>query len=101
MKHYVLVGEHLVPFEDRDPALIAAHRAFLQDGYEKGVFLFSGPTIPPPGGFLVARAESLSQLQEMLAEEPYTKAKMMRFSTITEFNPIQHQPFLKDWFMRA
>jgi hypothetical protein len=22
----------------------------------------------------------------------------MRFSKITEFNPVQHQPILKDWF---
>src|SRR5215469_13631954 len=31
-------------------------------------------------------------LQEFLANEPYCKAKVMRFSKITEFNPVQHQP---------
>lgn len=98
MKHFLLEGEHLVPFDQRDPGLIAAHRAFLQQGYDRGDFLFSGPTIPPQGGFLVARADSLARLQEMLAEEPYVKAKVMRFRKITEFDPVQHQPILKAWF---
>ncbi len=32
MKHFLLEGEHVVPFEERDPDLIAEHRAFLQRG---------------------------------------------------------------------
>jgi hypothetical protein len=50
---------------------------------------------------LVARAESLVQLNEFLADEPFCKAKVMRFSKIIEFNPVQHQPILKQWFDRA
>ena len=100
MKHFLLEGEHLVPFEQRAPELIAAHRAFLQKGYESGHFLLSGPHIPPTGGFLVARADSLAQLHALLAEEPFVKAKVMRFSRITEFDPVQHQPFLREWFRR-
>lgn len=30
MRHFLLEGEHIVPFERRDPGLIAAHRLFLQ-----------------------------------------------------------------------
>ena len=98
MKYFILEGEHLVPFEQRSPELIARHRAFLQEGYDRGHFLLSGPHIPPTGGILIARAESLEQLKEILKEEPFTKAKVMRFKTITEFNPVQHQPFLRSWF---
>jgi hypothetical protein len=47
------------------------------------------------GGFLIARAESLAKLEELLAEELFTKAQKMRFCRITEFNPVQHQPMLK------
>jgi len=98
MKFFFLEGQHLVPFEQRDQALIAAHRQFLQQGYDKGHFLLSGPTIPPTGGVLVARADSLEQLDELLAEEPFCKAGLMRFSKIIEFSPVQHQPILNDWF---
>jgi uncharacterized protein YciI len=97
MKYFLLEGEHLVPFEQRDPAMIAEHRAFLQKGYERGDFLVSGPTIPPTGGFLIARAESREKLDALLSDEPFVKAKLMRFARITEFNPVQHQPFLQEW----
>ncbi len=97
MKHFVLEGEYLVPFEEIAP-LIAEHRQFLQKGYDAGFFLCSGPQIPARGGFLLARAETRQKLDELLAEEPFTKAKKMRFSRITEFNPVQHQPMLKEWF---
>ncbi|HEY2134265.1 MAG TPA: YciI family protein [Xanthobacteraceae bacterium] len=99
MKHFVLEGEYLVPFDELAD-LVPQHRAFLQKGYDAGFFLCSGPHIPTGGGFLIARAESLAKLQEILADEPFTKAKKMRFSRITEFNPVQHQPVLKDWFTK-
>ena len=98
MKHFLLEGEHIVPFEKRAPELIAAHRQFLQQGYDRGRFLLSGPSIPPKRGILIARAESLEELNEFLADEPYCRAKVMRFSRITEFDPVQHQPILNDWF---
>lgn len=98
MKHFLLEGEHIVPFEKRARELIAAHRQFLQQGYDEGRFLLSGPTIPPKGGILIARAESLEQLNKFLAEEPYCKANVMRFNKITEFNPVQNQFFLSGWF---
>lgn len=99
MKHYVLEGEHLVPFSELAP-LIAAHHAFLKQGYEDGAFLFSGPQIPAKGGFLVARAPSREALDELLAEEPFVKAGKMRFSRVSEFDAAQFQPFLADWFAR-
>jgi uncharacterized protein YciI len=97
MKHFVLEGEYLVPFEELAD-LVPRHREFLQRGYDAGFFLCSGPHIPAGGGFLIARAESLAKLKELLAEEPFCKAKKMHFKKITEFNPVQHQLFLKDWF---
>jgi uncharacterized protein YciI len=100
MKHYLLEGEHLVPFEDL-AELVPRHHEFLQQGYDAGFFLFSGPQIPAHGGFLVARAESLEKLHEFLAEEPFVKANKMRFTRITEFHPAQHQPLLTDWFSQS
>jgi uncharacterized protein YciI len=100
MKHFLLEGEYLVPFEEFSD-LVPTHRAFLQKGYDAGHFLCSGPQIPARGGFLLARAESMEKLQEILADEPFTRAKKMRFSRITEFNPVQHQPILKNWFAKA
>jgi uncharacterized protein YciI len=96
MKHFLLEGEYLVSFEEL-AELIPGHREFLQKGYDAGHFLLSGPQSPARGGFLVARAESLEKLQELLAAEPLVKAKKMRFRMV-EFTPRQYQPILKDWF---
>lgn len=97
MKHFVLEGEYLVPFDEIAP-LIPKHREFLQRGYDAGHFLCSGPQNPARGGILVARADSREQLDAFLADEPFTRAGKMRFSRIIEFSPAQHQPMLKDWF---
>jgi uncharacterized protein YciI len=98
LMHFLLEGEHIVPFEQRAPELIAAHRAFLQAGYDKGDLLLSGPTIPPKGGVLVARAASRAALDAMLAEEPYCKVGVMRFAAIIAFRPVMHQAMLRQWF---
>jgi hypothetical protein len=57
-----------------------------------------GPAGTPRGGFLIARAQSRAELEQLLADEPFTKAKKMRFSRITQFDPVLHQPVLRDWF---
>lgn len=100
MRHFLLEGQHLVPFEQRAPELISAHRQFLEQGYDQGRFLLSGPSIPPSGGILIARAESVDELNGFLADEPYCKAGVMRFAKVIEFDPVQHQPVLRDWFRK-
>jgi len=64
-------------------------------------FLFSGPQVPPHGGFLVARAESADALTAYLADEPFVKAKGMRFTRVIEFDAAQYQGFLGEWFRTA
>ncbi|MGG1947686.1 YciI family protein [Trinickia sp. NRRL B-1857] len=97
MKHYLLEGQHLVPFEELAD-LVPAHHAFLQNGYDNGYFLFSGPHIPAHGGFLVARAQSRDALDALLADEPFVRANKMRFVRIVEFDAAQRQPILNEWF---
>ncbi|MFY9840273.1 MAG: YciI family protein [Xanthobacteraceae bacterium] len=70
----------------------------MQQGYDEGLFLLSGPSIPPKGGVLIARAETIDELNDYLADEPYCKAKVMRFAKVTEFDPVQHQSIRRDWF---
>lgn len=97
MKYFLLEGQHLAPFSEM-AHLVDAHHEFLDKGYRDGVFLFSGPQKPPHGGFLLARAENEEALNSYLEGEPFVKANVMRFSRVTEFEPAQYQPFLKEWF---
>lgn len=100
MKYFVLEGKHLVPFEKLQD-LVEAHHAFLQEGYDRGDFLFSGPQVPPHGGFLVARAADRASLDLLLAKEPFVTAGKMEFTRIVEFHPAQNASVLNDWFCKS
>jgi uncharacterized protein YciI len=96
MKHFIVEATYLVPLEKIREAT-PRHRAFLQRGYDAGLFLCSGPQDPPVGGFLVARAGSKEDLEAMFAEEPFYAEKLARF-TFREFNPVKRQPWMESWF---
>jgi uncharacterized protein YciI len=96
MKHFVVEATYLAPVEQVREAY-PRHRAWLKKGYELGLFLCSGPKIPPTGGYLVARAESVEVLQTMFEEEPLNKERLASF-TFTEFNPVKRQAWTEDWF---
>ena len=96
MKHFIVEATYLVPLEKIKEAT-ARHRTFLQKGYDAGLFLCSGPQDPPVGGFLVARAPSLANLQALFAEEPFNAEGLARFK-FTEFQPVKRQTWCEDWF---
>ena len=97
-KHYLVEWEQTIPLEKSD-SLLKAAKCFLANGYLNGRCLFSGPTVPANGSFLVARAGSLKELDNLLAEERYHQASVKRIKQITEFIALQHQPFLNEWFV--
>ncbi len=96
MKHFIVEATYLAPFEKIKEA-IPRHRAFLQKGYDAGLFLCSGPQDPPTGGFLVARARSMAELRSMFDEEPFNVEKLARY-TFREFQPVKRQPWTERWF---
>jgi uncharacterized protein YciI len=96
MRHFIVEATYLVPFE-RIKETIPMHRAFLQKGYDLGMFLCSGPKDPPTGGFLVARAKSKADLETLFEDEPFLVANLASF-TFTEFQPVKHQGWAEHWF---
>jgi len=97
MKHFVVEATYAAPIEQVQQAT-TRHRAWLQKGYDLGLFLCSGPkTNPPVGGYLIARAASIDVLKTMFAEEPFNKEGLATF-TFTEFNPVKRQSWTEDWF---
>ncbi len=96
MKHFIVEAKYLVPFEQIKDT-IPSHRAFLQKGYDLGMFLCSGPKEPPTGGFLVAKAASKAELEALFADEPFHVANLASF-TFTEFSPVKRQGWTEHWF---
>lgn len=99
MKHFVVEVTYIVPIEEID-ARLAAHRAFLQTGYDQGLLLMSGPQQPRTGGIIVARAESLAALQAFFANDPYQQAGVAAYRWL-EFEPVKHQALVADWVAGA
>ncbi len=99
MKHFVVEATYLVAF-DRIKELIPSHAAWLQQGFEKGLFLCSGPQEPPVGGLVIARATSMADLQAMFEREPFNLAKVASYS-FKEFQPVMRQGWAEHWFGEA
>jgi uncharacterized protein YciI len=99
MKHFIVEATYCAPLE-QVRAATPRHRAWLQHGYDRGLFLVSGPQDPPVGGFLVARAPSMAHLVAMFAEEPFNAEKLATF-TFKEFQPVKRQPWTEEWFAAA
>jgi uncharacterized protein YciI len=96
MKHFVVEATYSAPIE-QVRAAYPQHRAWLQRGYDLGLFLCSGPKERPTGGYLVARAESVEALKIMFEEEPFNREGLATF-TFTEFQPVKRQNWIEHWF---
>ena len=98
MKHFIININYLVPLTKIDEILID-HRKFLQNGYDKGILLFSGPRNPRTGGIVAARANSLEELKSFFEKDPYKIKKYADYEFI-EFDPVKRQPLLDEWITK-
>jgi len=65
---------------------ITAHRSFLDKYYEKKLFISSGPKHPRTGGVILATAESLELVENIIKEDPFYIHQLASY-TITCWNP--------------
>jgi uncharacterized protein YciI len=73
MPMFIFTSRYLVPVEEID-ANLSPHRAWLQQHYEDGSFLVSGPQEPRVGGAIVAYFESMDAASLALRDDPFVKA---------------------------
>ncbi len=95
MRHFVVEITYTAPLE-RIEAVLAEHRAYLQEGYDRGMLLCSGPQEPRVGGMVLARAAERAEIENFFAADPYRRAGLADYRII-EFAPVKRQPFLEDW----
>jgi uncharacterized protein YciI len=97
MKHFIVEITYLIPAEQL-AEVTPEHRAYLQLGYDAGKLLFSGPQVPRVGGIVVARGESLGEIEQFFAGDPYQKKGLAAYRFI-EFNPVKFQAFIESWLV--
>lgn len=95
MKHFVVELTYKAPLETMDRH-VAAHRTFLQEGYDAGILLMSGPQTPRVGGVIIARAESKELLDGFLARDPFRIERLADYRFV-EFTPVKRADCLAAW----
>jgi uncharacterized protein YciI len=95
MKHFIVEITYTVPFEALTE-VVPVHRAFLQEGYDKGWLLMSGPLNPKTGGIVVGRAPSVDDLRDFFRKDPYSIKGLATYKFV-EFEPVKRQAFLEEW----
>lgn len=99
MKYYIVHGKYLIPFGELTQLgdLVQEHRAYVQQEYESGKYLLSGPEVPAESGVVIARAESRAELDALMAAEPFVREGKVQITRVVEFQPARSQPYLGDW----
>jgi uncharacterized protein YciI len=80
------------PLDELDRRM-AAHVAFLEEGYRAGLFLVSGRQVPRRGGVILAVAPSRADLEALMAHDPFVREGLARCE-IVEFRTSLHHPAL-------
>ncbi|MDH7793545.1 YciI family protein [Ochrobactrum sp. AN78] len=82
---YIVILSYMRPLSEID-AQLPDHIEWLNKGYAEGVFLASGRRIPRTGGIIIAKAESLESLQEIMREDPFQRLGLSK-TDILPFEP--------------
>ena len=69
-------------------AHLSDHVAYLDRYYRQGVFLMSWRKQPRTGGIIVMQAESVEQVERIISEDPFHRAKVAEYQII-EFIPTK------------
>jgi len=92
MSVFILSVDYLVPLDQIDQAL-DAHRAWVDKGFQDGLFLLSGPKNPRTGGAILAHGNDRAALEARIAEDPFVVRGLVRY-TLHEMAPRTADPRL-------
>jgi uncharacterized protein YciI len=94
MTMFLVLLTYLVPVDQILP-LREEHYRFADRHFATGTFLLGGRRVPPTGGFILATGVSRDRLTEILADDPYLRAGLVRHEVV-ELEPTRVQPALAD-----
>jgi uncharacterized protein YciI len=82
---FIVTLTYTRPEEEIDQ-LLAAHRAFLREQYDNGLFVLSGRMVPRTGGVILVHADSRADVEAVIELDPFNQAGAATYA-ITEFVP--------------
>jgi uncharacterized protein YciI len=81
-----VISLHYIKDLSQVDRFVAEHRQFLQRHFAAGRFLMSGRKEPRTGGVIIARGESLAEIEAIVREDPFHREQIARYE-ITRFTP--------------
>ena len=95
MNCYLVEIRFLRPFESFGK-IVAEHRTYLQQAYDQGLLLLSGPRQDGKGDLCIARASSEAVLREFFAHDPYRREGLAEHHFVP-FLATKYQAILESW----
>ena len=89
---FIVLLKYVAPLEQIDYAL-PDHRAWVEQQYERGLFLASGRQVPRVGGVIITRPMPRGKLEALLATDPWASQNLVKYE-ITEFEATRTAPEL-------
>lgn len=89
---FIVLLVYQKPIEMIDNYLLA-HRAFLEEGYQKNYLIASGPQNPRTGGVLISQLKDKKILESFIQQDPFYVHQLADYQII-EFDPVKfHSDF--------
>jgi len=82
---FIIQLTYKVPLAEVDQYL-EEHKLFLKKYYAQGVILLSGRKQPRNGGIILAQAENMSGIHNIIGEDPFYRNGIAEYQ-VTEFLP--------------
>jgi uncharacterized protein YciI len=89
---FIILVSYVKPLDEID-RLLPDHRTFLEEAYQAGYFVLSGPQVPRTGGVILARAANRAVIEQLLQHDPLHIAGAATYNVI-EVEPTQLAPEL-------
>ncbi len=90
---YIIELTYIVPLEELD-AHMTDHVKYLHKYYKQNKFVTSGRKVPRTGGIILALADSLEEVNQVISEDPFFIHNLAEFK-VTEFQTSQMHPLMK------
>lgn len=90
---FVLIARYTKPAEEVD-RLLDGHRAWITRNMEAGRILLTARQVPLTGGLILARSETVEEVREMIAEDPFHSSGSAEYEVL-EFQPVRAAPGLE------
>ena len=92
---FVILVQYIKDIQEVDQHL-AAHRDYLETGYQKGYLMASGPQNPRTGGVLLSQLKDRNILDAFLQYDPFYIHAIASYQVI-EFTPVKYHQLLSSF----